>query len=107
MYRTSLALALLLCVTSALAQDTLSVGSEVAPAGGSVGIPVTIAEESGIGVRGVAFKVLFPSELVTSVTFARSGVAALMTPLHETALNGSGWCAYIAFFNDALPDVIG
>jgi hypothetical protein len=72
-----------------------------------VGIPVTISEESGIGVRGVAFKVLFPSELVTSVTFARSGVAGLMTPLHETALQGSGWCSYIAFFNDALPDQIG
>ncbi len=105
MYR--ITLIFLLLATTALAQDTLTVGSGVAPAGGTVGIPVTITEESGIGVRGVAFKVLFPTELVTSVTFARSGVAALMTPLHETALQGSGFCSYSAFFNDTLPDQIG
>jgi hypothetical protein len=50
---------------------------------------------------------LFPTELVTSVTFARSGVAALLTPVHETALQGSGFCSYIAFFNEALPETIG
>jgi hypothetical protein len=41
------------------------------------------------------------------VTFARSGTASLLTPLHETALQGSGFCSYIAFFNDALPEQIG
>ncbi|MFL6247224.1 MAG: hypothetical protein ACJ74H_14425 [Thermoanaerobaculia bacterium] len=105
MYR--LAILLFLVTTSVLAQDVLTVGSGVAPVGGSVAIPVTLDEHSGIGVRGVAFKVLFPSELVTSVTFARSGAAALLTPLHETALQGSGFCSYIAFFNEALPDQIG
>lgn len=105
MYRA--AIALLLCVAPLLAQDTLTVGSGVAPAGGPVAIPVTLAEESGIGVRGIAFKVLFPGESVTSVTFARSGAAALMTPLHETALQGSGFCSYIAFFNAPLPEQIG
>src|SRR5687768_6170940 len=105
MYRA--VIAFLLLTTSVLAQDVITVGSGVAPVGGSVAIPVTIDEESGIGVRGVAFKVLFPSDLVTSVTFARSGAAVLLTPVHETALQGSGFCSYIAFFNDPLPDQIG
>lgn len=107
MYRTTTALLLLLAATTTLAQDTLTIGSGIAPAGGTVAVPVTISEQNGIGIRGVAFKVLFPSELVASVQFARSGIASTVTPLHETEVDGAGWSSYIAFFDETPPEVLG
>jgi uncharacterized protein YkwD len=107
MFRPTLALVLLLAATSVLAQDVLTVGSGIAPSGGTVAIPVTLSDQNGIGIRGVAFKVLFPSELIASAQFTRSGIASTVTPLHETAIDGTGWSSYIAFFNDAPPEVLG
>jgi hypothetical protein len=107
MHRTALTLAILLCATSALSQDVLTIGSGIAPAGGTVSVPVTIADQNGIGIRGVAFKALFPTELVASVQFTRSGIASTLTPLHETEIDGAGWSSYIAFFNETPPGAIG
>lgn len=107
MYRTTLALVVLLAATTALPQDTLTIGSGIAPADGTVSVPVTIADQNGIGIRGVAFKVLFPSELISSVQFVRSGIASTVTPLHETEVDGSGWSSYIAFFDETPPEVLG
>ena len=55
---------------------------------------------AGNRVQGFAFKVLFPTETVLSVAFARAGVAASVTPLYESALQGSGWSSCIVSFND-------
>jgi len=107
MHRAALTLVLLLAACSLVAQDVLTIGSGIAPSGGMVSVPVTITDQNGIGIRGVAFKVLFPAELIASVQFTRSGIASTLTPLHETEIDGAGWSSYIAFFNDTPPDTIG
>lgn len=106
-----LALILLVCVTSAVAQDVLTLGTGEAAAGGVVSIPVSIRDvagtplgidaSSGNRIQGFAFKVLFPTEIVASMSFARAGVTASLTPLHQTALQGSGWSAALVSFNES------
>lgn len=92
-------------------QDVLTLGSEIASAGGVASIPVSILDRSGtpLGtdvssgnrIQGFAFKVLFPTELVTSIAFTRAGIAASITPMHATALQGSGWSSCIVSFNES------
>ncbi len=113
MRRTALLISLLLLLgaTSGEAQDVLTVGSGIAHAGGTAAIPVTIRDLSGTAlgvdagggnrIQGFAFKVLFPSETVTSVAFARAGVAASVTPLFDSALQGSGWSSAIVSFQES------
>jgi hypothetical protein len=106
-----LAVVLTLAGASVRAQDVLTLGNEVAPAGGTAAIPVSLLDRSGtpLGIdsgspnriQGFAFKVLFPTELVTSISFARAGVAATVTPLHQTALQGAGWASCIVSFHEA------
>jgi uncharacterized protein YkwD len=106
-----LAVVLTLAGASVRAQDVLTLGNEVAPAGGTAAIPVSLLDRSGtpLGIddgspnriQGFAFKVLFPTELVTSISFARAGVAATLTPLHQTALQGAGWASCIVSFHEA------
>ncbi|HEX6640792.1 MAG TPA: fibronectin type III domain-containing protein, partial [Thermoanaerobaculia bacterium] len=93
------------------AQDVLTVASDIAPAGGIAKLPVSILDRTatplGIDagssdrIQAFAFKVLFPTELVTSVAFARAGVAAQVTPLFESELQGSGWSSCIVSFHEA------
>lgn len=110
MHRTLLLL-LLLGALAASAQDVLTVGTGVAQSGGTAAVPVSILDRSGTSlgidagagnrIQGFAFKVLFPTELVTSVAFVRAGVAASITPLFESALQGSGWSSCIVSFHEA------
>jgi hypothetical protein len=103
---------ILAAVAPALAQDVLTLGADLAPSGGAVTIPVSIRDTSSTplgsdaggsnGIRGFAFKVFFPAASVASVSFARAGVAAAVTPLYETTLQGSGWISYVASFDQAL-----
>lgn len=105
------ALLLLVGVTSAAAQDVFTVGSGEAASGGVASIPVSIRDVSGtpLGtdaisgnrIQGFAFKVLFPTEIVASISFARAGVTASLTPLHQTPLQGSGWSSAIVSFNES------
>jgi hypothetical protein len=102
--------ALFVLAVSASAQDVLTIGSGTGQNGGTAAIRVSIRDiggtslgvDSGVGnrIQGFAFKVLFPTEIVTSVTFSRHGVAASITPLYETALQGSGWSSAIVSFNE-------
>ena len=79
--------------TAGWAQDVLTVGSGIAQSGGTAAIPVSIRDLSGTAlgvdagagnrIQGFAFKVLFPTELVSSVNFARAGVATTVTPLYD------------------------
>ncbi|MDP9195015.1 MAG: hypothetical protein M3P06_25240 [Acidobacteriota bacterium] len=111
MHRTILGIAMVLLGASASAQDVLTIGSGIAQSGGTAAIPVSVADHSGTSlgvdagtgnrIQGFAFKVLFPTEIVTSVSFVRAGVAASVTPLHETALQGSGWSSCIVSFHEA------
>lgn len=106
-----LALLLLLSVTAAVAQDVLTLGTGEAAAGGVVSISLSIRDVggtplgtdaiSGNRIQGFAFKVLFPTEIVASVSFARAGVTASLTPLHQAALQGSGWSAAVVSFNES------
>jgi hypothetical protein len=106
-----LLLALFLGVASASAQDVLTIGSGSAPSGGVASIPVSIRDVTGTAlgtdagagnrIQAFAFKVMFPSEFVSSVTFARAGVLASLTPLYESALQGNGWSAYVVAFSQA------
>lgn len=96
----------------AWAQDVLTVGTGVAPSGGSVTIPVSVRDVSGTplgsdagagnDIRGFAIKVFYPTASVASISFARAGITASVTPLFETTLQGSGWITYLASFNQTL-----
>ena len=116
MQRTALLTLLLFAgATTAWAQDVLTVGSGVANAGGTAAIPVSIRDLSGTSlgvdagagnrIQGFAFKVLFPTETVLSVAFARAGIATTVTPLYETALQGTGWSSCIVSFNESSNPV--
>jgi hypothetical protein len=109
------ALLLLVSGLSLHAQDVLTLGSEFAPAGGTATIPISLLDRSstplGIDqgssnrVQGIAFKVRYPTELVASVSFTRAGVAAQVTPLFATALQGSGWSSCLIVFHEATNPV--
>jgi hypothetical protein len=98
---------LLLTATTAFGQDVLTIGSDRTSIGGTVQLPVTITAGSGNPIHGVAFKVLFPPESVASLSFTRGGALATRTPLHERTLQGLGWIAYIASFEQAFSGQIG
>lgn len=93
------------------AQDVLTIGTGDAPAGGTASVPVFIRDRSGtpLGtdagagnrIQAFAFRVFFPTEIVTSITFSRAGIAAAPTPLHTTALNGTGWSSAVLSFNES------
>jgi len=110
MVRTSLLGAVLVLAATAGAQDVLTIGSGVGQNGGAAAIRVSVRDiggtplgvDAGVGnrIQGFAFKVLFPTEIVTSVAFSRHGVAALVTPMYETALQGSGWSSCMVSFNE-------
>jgi hypothetical protein len=114
MRRSSVFLLLVLVAGTApaWAQDVLTVGTGVAPSGGTVTIPISIRDISGTplgsdagagnDIRAFALKVFFPAASVASVSFARAGVTASVTPLFESTLQGSGWISYIASFNQTL-----
>ncbi|HYI11479.1 MAG TPA: fibronectin type III domain-containing protein [Thermoanaerobaculia bacterium] len=103
---------LLLLAAAASAQDAITIGIQGAQPGTSTTVPVWIhdrspnsnlnqTESSAIWIQGFAFKVLYPPELISSVTFTRGGLIASLTPLYETTLEGEGWISYIASFNTA------
>ena len=90
MHRTILGIAIVLLGASASAQDVLTIGSGIAQSGGTAAIPVSVVDQGGTSlgvdagtgnrIQGFAFKVLFPTELIASVSFVRAGVATLVTP---------------------------
>ncbi len=106
---------LLLGATLIRAQDVLTLGTGSAPAGGVASIPVSILDRTGtpLGadagtgnrIQGIAFKVLFPTDTVASISFARAGVTASLTPLFETALQGAGMSSYIVVFDEATNPI--
>jgi hypothetical protein len=111
MHRTMFVIAIVLVLSaSASAQDVLTIGNGIAQSGGTAAVPVSVVDQSGTSlgvdagvnnrIQGFAFKILFPTELITSVSFVRAGVAASATPLYETALQGSGWSSCIVSFSE-------
>jgi len=116
MYRTSLTVLIFFAgVVSATAQDVVTIGTGSAPSGGMVSIPVSardaggtpLGSDAGAGnrIQGFAFKVMFPTEIVASVTFARAGVTTSATPLYETALQGSGFSAFVVSFSESVNPI--
>ncbi|HEX8152529.1 MAG TPA: hypothetical protein VF698_05360 [Thermoanaerobaculia bacterium] len=107
MRRIVLAVLALLLAVAAHAQDVLTIGSATATGGASVALPVSLRDRNGTAldanggnrIQGIAFKVMLPAELVQSVSFARAGVLAPLTPLHQATPQGSGWTAYVASFS--------
>jgi hypothetical protein len=103
------AAALLLWAFTANAQDALTIGTDNAPTGGSAQVPVYILDRSGTplgsdatAIGGFAFKVLFDADVVSSVSFARAGVAASTATLFETSLQGEGWISVVVTFSQPL-----
>lgn len=104
-------LSLFLFVSAARAQDVFTIGSGTGKPGGAVSIPVSvrdvsgttlgIAAASGNRIQGLAFKVFFSSDVIDSVTIARAGVTATAVPMYENNLQGTGWSAFIASFNES------
>jgi hypothetical protein len=107
----SLFLFLFLFASAARAQDVLTIGSGTGQQGGAVSIPVYVRDLStttlgidaaaGSRIQGLAFKVFFPTDVVASVSIARAGVMASRVPMYENNLQGSGWSAFIASFNES------
>lgn len=103
----------LCCAGSAGAQDTIAIAAGAAQSGQTATIPVTIRDVSGtpLGadapvsrrIQGFAFKVLFPTDLIESMAFARAGEAASRTPSYETSFGGEGWLSYVAAFRADDP----
>jgi hypothetical protein len=95
---------------SAAAQDVVAFGSASVQAGTSISVPASIRDRSGSAlgsdagagkrIQGIAFKILYPPDIVSSVTFARAGVLAPRTPLLETTLQGAGYLSYVASFHE-------
>lgn len=93
------------------AQDVLTIGSEVGSPGTSVTVPISLLDRNstplGIDtgspnrIQGFAFKVLYRTELISSITFTRAGVAAALTARHAAALQGSGWSSAIVSFDES------
>jgi len=109
-------LAVLVFALSVSAQDVVTIGSASAASGGTASIPVSIRDitgtplgtDAGTGnrIQGIAFKVMFPANQVSTISFARAGVTASLTPLYETTLQGSGWLSYVVSFSEltnAIP----
>jgi len=109
---------LLVLATPLGAQDVLTLGSEIGSAGSTVSIPIPISilDRSGtpLGIdagspnriQGFSFKVLYRTEAISSIAFTRAGVASIVTPRYDTALQGSGWSSAIVSFDestDPLP----
>jgi hypothetical protein len=103
-------LSLFLFVSAAHAQDVITIGSGTGNPGGSVSIPVYIRDVSattlgvnnaaGSRIQGLAFKVFFSTDVIDTVTIARAGVTAQSVPMYENNLQGAGWSAFIASFNE-------
>jgi hypothetical protein len=111
MRRSLPAVLVLLLAAAAGAQDRVTIGSGVVASGGSVAIPIHVRDLAGTplggdtadGVRGLAFKVLYPADLIASASFARAGVAGSATPLFESTMQDDGWLSYVASFAAPLP----
>ncbi|MEA2465302.1 MAG: hypothetical protein QOJ98_3049 [Acidobacteriota bacterium] len=105
------AVILLILAAAAGAQDRMTIGSGVVASGGSVEIPIHVRDLGGTplggdtteGIRGLAFKVRYPAELIASASFARASVAASATPLFERTMQDDGWLSYVASFVSPLP----
>lgn len=113
--RLSLALATLLLCASAFAQDAITLGDNEAASGATVSIPVSILDRSGnaLGadagagnrIQGFAFKVFYPTDLISSVAFARAGITQSLTPMYENHQQGVGWTSYIASFSESIQPI--
>jgi hypothetical protein len=85
-------------------QDVLTIGSGAAPPGGTVSIPVYLRDRTGTpldtypiyesnSIAGVAFKVLYPTDLVASVTVSRADFLPF-DPIYEAVREGTGFVSY-------------
>lgn len=112
MKRICLVIILLLAAVAGSAQDAITVGVGGALPGQSVSVPVWIDDRStnstlnsdgasGVWIQGFAFKVLYPPELISAVTFSRAGATASLTPLYELTQQGEGWISYLGSFDAA------
>ncbi|MGZ7031594.1 MAG: hypothetical protein ACXVIJ_06425 [Thermoanaerobaculia bacterium] len=115
--KSSLAVLLFLAsaVSSAIAQDVVTVGTASGPAGSLLTVPVSIRDVSGTAlgvdagagnrIQGFAFKVTFPSEVIESISFTRGGITTPLTAMYETTYQGSDYSSCIASFNEGTNPV--
>jgi hypothetical protein len=114
-YRCRILLFLLLAAIPAAAQDVLTLGTGAAPGGGAAVVPVSILDHTGtpLGadagtgnrIQGVGFKVMFSTDLVSSVSFTRAGVMASPAPLFELMLQGPGYMSYLVSFTESTSPI--
>lgn len=112
-------LALILCVAmrSAFAlPDEVTVGSNAGLPGANVDIPIYIRDVSGspLGIdqpsgsriQSYSIKVNYaPAAAVQSVTFARAGITAALTPTFESTPNNPGTISAIDSFEEATNPI--
>jgi|ERR1041385_7982341 hypothetical protein len=98
------------------AQDVVTVGTGSAAPGTTIDIPVSIRDVSGTslgldqppGARIQAYSLLVnysPAAAVQSVTFARAGITAPLTPVFESSPSGPGSISLIDTFQES-PNLI-
>jgi hypothetical protein len=100
--RTASLLFTVLGATSLAAQGAFSLGWATGEAGSTVLVPLSAAGPPS--VRGIAFKILLPEDLVASASFTPAGLLAFATPVVQTTLQGPGWLSYIALFEEQVVE---
>lgn len=92
------------------AQDVATVGSVTAN-GTTVAVPFYVRDVSGTSlgrdqasgsrIQGLSFKVSYsPAAAVSTVSFARAGITASLTPIFETTVPSGNTISYIGSFNE-------
>src|ERR1041385_4882147 len=94
------------------AQDVVTVGTGSAAPGTAIDIPVSIRDvsgtslgidqPSGLRIQSYSLKVNYsPAAAVQSVTFARAGITAPLTPIFESSPSGAGSISLIDTFQES------
>lgn len=86
-----------------MAGDSLTIGAGSAAPGGVANVPVYLRDVTGTPldlatsnqIEGVAFKVTFPTNVVSGVTISRAGVLLQRQIVFDAARQGSGFVSYV------------
>ena len=98
--------------------DTITISSGQAKAGGMVTLPISISDELGtlLGIDGGAGRQIQslalkldcqPSSYVESININRSGVLTTLAPLYERSQSFASGAWYMAVFDEATQPIVG
>ncbi len=94
----------------AAAQDVLTIGT-VTASGSTVEVPIYVRDVSGTSlgrdkssgsrIQSLSIQVTYPTSKISSITIARSGITAGLTPTFETKPTSSGSVALLVTFDES------